>query len=236
MATLAITAIGCDSSFDASESSSDSSNDKGAHPDEADAGPPREASVDRGTGSSAAPTLLFTDIAAGPRSGNTDTSKGQTSGLDGAIVTVWGLNLGGSQGASTMTIGAVPIRTFYYWGNAVRPWSPANLYNGYHKLGCVIFQVPSETPMGLVKIVATVAGRTSSPLPFSVQGGRIYFASTAGDDAVSANPALVSSAGVFELHVAPNSPAIGAGVNLGFGSLDFDGFLRPRTAWNIGAY
>jgi hypothetical protein len=54
-------------------------------------------------------------------------------------------------------------------------------------------------------------------------------------NAVSADPALVSSAGVFDVHVASGSPAIGAGVNLGFTSLDFDGFVRPRT-WNIGAY
>ena len=52
------------------------------------------------------PVLYFTDLASGPRSGNGDTSKGQIANQDGALVTVWGQNLGTSQGTSTITLGA----------------------------------------------------------------------------------------------------------------------------------
>src|SRR5215470_3222809 len=55
---------------------------------------PRTASVS----APAAPVLYFTDLAGGPRSGNGDTSKGQSAKQNGALVTVWGANLGTSRG------------------------------------------------------------------------------------------------------------------------------------------
>src|SRR2546426_7571081 len=39
------------------------------------------------------PTLFFSDLESGPNTGNTDTSLGQVSGQNGAIVTIWGANL-----------------------------------------------------------------------------------------------------------------------------------------------
>ncbi len=88
------------------------------------------------------PVLAFTDLVSGPRSGNVDTSHGQTSGVDGAFVTVWGYNLGTSQGGSTITVGGTAPRAVYYWGNATPPnCGPANLYNTHQKLQCVIFQI-----------------------------------------------------------------------------------------------
>src|SRR5262249_38610846 len=69
----------------------------------------------------ASPALFFTDLASGPRRGNGDTSKGQSANQDGALVTVWGANLGTSQGTSTITLGGVTPTAIYYWGNATPP-------------------------------------------------------------------------------------------------------------------
>src|SRR5215471_19650763 len=105
----------------------------------------------------ASPVLAFTDLSRGSRSGNTDTSKGQSSGTDGVIVTLWGYNLGSSQDSSAMKVGGVDPRVIYYWGNATPPnCGPATLYNQYQKLQCIIFQVSGSTPTGSQNIVITV--------------------------------------------------------------------------------
>src|SRR5262245_58191288 len=102
------------------------------------------------------PVLSFSDIAYGPSTGNSDTTLGQTAGQDGAIVSVWGLHLGDSQGASSISMGGVPAARIYYWGNAVPPYSPARLYNDYQRLQIVIFQISHLTAAGSVQISATV--------------------------------------------------------------------------------
>src|SRR6476659_4700046 len=102
------------------------------------------------------PVLNFSDLAYGPNTGNTDTSLGQTAGVDGAIVSVWGLNLGASQGGSSIRVGGVPAAKIYYWGNAVPPYSPAKLYNSYQHLQIVIFQISHLTVGGPVQISASV--------------------------------------------------------------------------------
>jgi len=124
------------------------------------------------------PHLYFTDLTSGPRSGNRDTSKGQIANQNGAIVTVWGANLGVSQGTSTITLGGVTPTAIYYWGNATPPnCGPARLYNQYQKLQCIVFQVAGATPSGAQTIVATVNGVASNTLAFTVQtAGRIFYA------------------------------------------------------------
>jgi hypothetical protein len=129
------------------------------------------------------PVLAFSDLAYGPSTGNSDTSLGQTAGQDGAIVSVWGLNLGASQGSSSISVGGVPASKIYYWGNAVPPYSPARLYNDYQRLQIVIFQISHLTPAGPVQISAGVGGRTSNALPFTVGPGRILFVALTGNDA-----------------------------------------------------
>ena len=126
----------------------------------------------------ATPCLAFTDLAQGPRSGHVDTSRGQTANVNGTIVTVWGYNLGSSQGASTLTVGGVAARAIYYWGNATAPNCGAStLYNSYQKLQCVIFQIAGTTPTGAQNIVATVNGVATAGLSFNVMTtGNIYFA------------------------------------------------------------
>src|SRR5215470_18124880 len=125
----------------------------------------------------ATPCLAFTDLAQGPRSGNVDTSRGQTANVNGTIVTVWGYNLGSSQGASTLTVGGVAASAIYYWGNATAPNCGAStLYNSYQKLQCVIFQITGTTPTGAQNIVATVNGVATTGLSFNVMTtGNIYF-------------------------------------------------------------
>jgi hypothetical protein len=126
--------------------------------------------------------LAFSDLTSGPNSGNTDTSKGQASGVNGAIVSVWGLNLGNSQGNSTITVNGAVASIIYYWGDAVPPWSPANLHNGYQNMQMVILQVPNTAALGAGTITVNVNGRTSNKIPFAVRPGRIFFVSTGGKD------------------------------------------------------
>jgi hypothetical protein len=57
-----------------------------------------------------APILCFSDLASGPKTGNSDVSLGQTAGTDGAIVTVWGKNLGASQGTSRVFVNGTEAR------------------------------------------------------------------------------------------------------------------------------
>lgn len=128
-----------------------------------------------------ASTLAFTDLSQAPRSGNTDTSKGQTPGVNGAVVSVFGQHLGGGQGTSTLTIGGVNVPTIYYWGPAIPPQCPATLTNQYQNLQMITFQIPSTCPTGLQNIIATVNGTASTPVAITVTtAGTIYFAATGG--------------------------------------------------------
>jgi hypothetical protein len=133
------------------------------------------------------PVLAFTDIVAGPKTGNRDTSQGQRAGVDGAIVTVWGFNLVGA----AFTINGAASAAVYYVGNAVPPaCGAANLFNGYHKLQCAILQVSHLATSGAGTIVATAGGFTSNALAFTVQAGKIYFAAPSGGDFTSIQAGL----------------------------------------------
>jgi uncharacterized protein (TIGR03437 family) len=123
-----------------------------------------------------APALMFSDLASGPSSGNSDNSQpGQTAGLDGAIVTVWGKNLGTTAG--TVRVGGVPARV-YSWGNAT---APADL-QVRHGMQMISFQVPHQAPNGATTIQAVSGGVASNPLPFTVRAGAIHFVKTTGND------------------------------------------------------
>ncbi len=132
---------------------------------------PEPAAADR------APVMLFTDLAAGPRSGNSDDSQpGQVAGVDGAIVTVWGKRLGTVPGR--IRVGGVDAR-IYAWGNAT---APADL-SSRHGMQMVAFQVPAGAPEGVTTIQAVVgATAVSNTLPFTVRPGAIRFVTTRGDD------------------------------------------------------
>ena len=131
------------------------------------------------------PALRFTDLTRGNRTGNGDTSKGLVANQHGAIVTVWGENLGDAQGTSTLTIGGVAPAAIYYWGKAIAPaCGPATLHNPYQQMGCVIFQVADTTPLGAQPIMLTTAGGVSPALSFTVTAtGAIKYAAVGGGGA-----------------------------------------------------
>ncbi|MFQ5735862.1 MAG: hypothetical protein ACE5GY_03250, partial [Thermodesulfobacteriota bacterium] len=123
------------------------------------------------------PVLYFSDIESGPATGLGD-GKGS-----GAIVTVWGANLGSSQGSSTISVGGVPAAYVYYWGNADTTGAsgPADLYT-YHKMQTISFSVPATAAYGANTISVTVNGTQTNTLPFTVRAGNIYHVKTTGSD------------------------------------------------------
>lgn len=124
------------------------------------------------------PVVLFTDLVTVPNTGNSDTSFGQTANQNGAYVTVWGMNLGSSQGSSQITLGGESVLVVS-WGNAT---APANLYS---KLGMqmIVFQVPHTVSTGAANLQVTVNGATSNALPLTVtNSGPIYFVAVGGSD------------------------------------------------------
>lgn len=127
--------------------------------------------------SAADPVLYFSDIVSGPKAGNSDTSGGRT-GADGAIVTIWGRNLGGTQGSSKVYANGAEAASCYSWSNAT---APADLYT-YHQMQMVSFQVSRLAQDGAGQITIVVNGKQSNSLPFTVRAGNIYFAKTSGSD------------------------------------------------------
>jgi hypothetical protein len=123
------------------------------------------------------PVLYFSNITNGPKSGNSDTSDGR-SGLDGAIITIWGHNLGGAQAGSKVFANGVEAASYYTWGNAT---APADLYT-YHQMQMVSFQISHLAQDGLGAIYIIVNGKQSNSLSFTVRAGSIYFAKTTGHD------------------------------------------------------
>ncbi|HMD69522.1 MAG TPA: choice-of-anchor Q domain-containing protein [Chitinivibrionales bacterium] len=125
-----------------------------------------------------APILCFSDLASGPKTGNSDISLGQTAGADGAIVTVWGKNLGSSQESSKIFVNGVEARV-YSWKNAT---APADLFSR-HIMQMIEFQVSGSTPDNGTGITVTVNGETSNALAFAVRPASMYFVKTTGSDA-----------------------------------------------------
>jgi len=123
------------------------------------------------------PVLFFSDLTSGPRTGNGDTSGGR-SGQDGAIVTLWGRNLGSAQGSSKVYANGAEAASYYDWGEAT---APADLY-AYHKMQMISFQVSHLAQDGAGQIYVVVNGRPSNTLTFTVRSGNIYFAMTTGND------------------------------------------------------
>ena len=130
-----------------------------------------------------APVLYFSDIINGPKSGLGD-GLGQ-----GAIVTVWGVNLGNLQGGSKIYFKdsndvSVEAAHVYYWKNAdgALPGGPSDLY-ATHKIQEISFSIPSAAADGAGKIFVTVDGKTSNELDFYARStGTIRFVKTGGAD------------------------------------------------------
>ena len=125
----------------------------------------------------AQPVLNFSDIVNGPKTGLGD-------GLgEGAIVTVWGNNLGNDQGDSKIYVGGHEAAHVYYWGKAdgSKSAGPADLHS-YHNMQTIAFSVPSNVEDGLTNIQVEVNGAVSNTLPFTVRAGKIVFVKTTGDN------------------------------------------------------
>lgn len=131
----------------------------------------------------AVPLLYFSDLINGPKSGLGD-------GLgEGAIVTIWGINLGSSQSTAKVyfkdSAGTVREAAYtYYWKNAdgALPGGPADLYYS-HKMQEIAFSIPSASADGAGKMFVEVDGETSNELDFYARSnGTIRFVKTGGTD------------------------------------------------------
>jgi uncharacterized protein (TIGR03437 family) len=124
------------------------------------------------------PYICFTDLISGPSTGNSDNSQpGQIAGSDGAIITLWGKNLGAAQNSSQVLVGGVSAR-IYTWGNAT---APAQLYTTLG-LQMIAFQIPGSLANGSTTIKVIVNGVSSNTIPFTIRNGDIYFVKTTGND------------------------------------------------------
>ena len=130
----------------------------------------------------ATPVLYFSDITTGPK-------KGLGDGLgSGAIVTIWGSNLGSSQNNSKVYIGVTnnwsEASHVYYWENADPnngDSGPADMYS-FHQMQEIAFSIPESAPDGLVKIKVKVDGIDSNVLDFTIQTGEFYFVKESGNN------------------------------------------------------
>ncbi len=125
----------------------------------------------------ASPVLNFSDIVSGPKTGLND-------GLgEGTIVTVWGQNLGDTQGASKIFIDNKEAAHIYYWGKADGNMAtgPAEL-STYHKIQTIAFSIPATASDGLVSIHVEVNGQLSETLPFTIRNGDIFYVKPDGND------------------------------------------------------
>ncbi len=127
------------------------------------------------------PKLNFTDLISGP-----DIGLGDGLG-SGVIVTVWGQNLGSSQGGSTITFTDANgveqnAAHVYYWKDAdgTSPGGPADLFTS-HKMQEIAFSIP-DAASGAGQIKVTVNGGSSNSLPFTVRSGSIYHVKASGND------------------------------------------------------
>ncbi len=134
------------------------------------------------------PVLNFTDIINGPSIGLHD-GKGS-----GAIVTLWGQNLGLKEGASKVMFedsnGEIKeVAYVYYWkaADGRKPSGPADLY-GSHQMIEIAVSIP-ESPDGLgllfieknnSKIDSEVV--VSNSLPFTVRQGKIFHVKNSGNN------------------------------------------------------
>ena len=124
------------------------------------------------------PVLHFSDINSGPKTGLND-------GLgSGAIVTIWGNNLGDLQGDSKIYIGNEEAAHVYSWARAdgTNASGPADLYT-YQKIQAISFSIPASVMDGANNIHVVVNGTLSNTLPFVVRSGNIFFVKTNGSNA-----------------------------------------------------
>lgn len=118
----------------------------------------------------ATPVLFFSDLLSGPKSG------WEGSATKGAAVTIWGLNLGSSQGTSTVNCCGQTLSA----GTNVPEWGASGVGLGIPRgLQRITFYLNSSMNNGAGSITVTVNGQTSNALAFTIRAGNIYFVSVA---------------------------------------------------------
>lgn len=144
--------------------------------------------------------LAFSDLINGP-----DTGLGDGIG-SGSIVTIWGYQLGATQGTSTIEFCDVtdtcrPM-VVYYWkaADGQTPGGPANLWKS-HRIYEVAAAIPDSAP-GPGEIKFTVNGEEDT-LPFTVRSGAIYHVRPGGSNT---NPGTYASAFADPDYAINNTP------------------------------
>ncbi|CAL2091198.1 T9SS type A sorting domain-containing protein [Tenacibaculum sp. 190524A05c] len=127
------------------------------------------------------PILNFTDITNGPGTGLNDGNG------EGAIVTIWGQNLGASQNESIISFkdsqGVIHNMSYiYYWKNAdgELPSGPSNLFDPL-LMQEIAVSIPNAAS-GIGEIFVTINGVNSNSLPFTIRDGVIYHVKPTGDN------------------------------------------------------
>lgn len=137
----------------------------------------------------ASPVLYFSDLTSGPAVATNAISGGLGDGKGtGAIVTIWGVNLGTPtltsgqpQSGYSISAGGQAPSYIYEWGNATQhAGHPSDLYT-WHKMQVIMFSL-SGSASGTSGITVTTPSGTTNTLPFTVRSGPIYFVSSTGSD------------------------------------------------------
>jgi hypothetical protein len=122
------------------------------------------------------PAIFFTDMHDAPNSGGDS-----QSGYSGAYVTLYGNNVGSTQGTSTVTWNGLNCLRVVPATGSYRGWGMP--YFWYQKL---IVQLGSTCTPGTGNFVITTPSGTSNSVPFTVRNtGNIYCVSTTGNDSNS---------------------------------------------------
>ncbi len=111
------------------------------------------------------PVIFFSDLDGGPASGGENNN--------GAFVTIYGNNFGGTQGASTVTVGGGAVNNYRIWSNTK-----------------VVVQIGANARSG--NIIAIVNGQASNGVPFIVRSGNIFFVSNSASASDNNNGSFAS--------------------------------------------
>jgi len=117
------------------------------------------------------PTILFTDVEYGPKTGG--------PGGFGVPISIFGKGFGALRGSSTVTIGGAEVGSYMVWGQ-----------NNAHNttLDMIVVQPGPNVTGGAIKV--TVNGVDSNTnYSFTPNTAKVYYISTAGSDSAACSPA-----------------------------------------------
>jgi hypothetical protein len=116
----------------------------------------------------AGPTIFYTDIESGPRTGG-------EGGQDGAFVCLYGERFGNTRGSSLISLGGAQASDYKLWTDPGQPYRP-----GHYAKACA--QISHMTPEGKVSVELTTSTGKSNSLTFTVRPGKVYFVAPKGGD------------------------------------------------------